>query len=205
VPEPVAPALGAARAGFCGKIPARGDFVGSGLPRSFVAAWDDWLQRVLPASRAALGADWLPAWLEAPVWCFALAPGLCGADAVIGLWMPSVDRVGRHFPLTLAALAPAAEPAHLLRGGGGFLAAAEQAGRDAIAADLPPEALAARLAAALAAPAGEPSVDPSLCPQAGALWWTDGAPRVPLGIFASLALPDETAFAAMLDARFGDR
>jgi type VI secretion system protein ImpM len=207
VPEPVAgqPTLPAAVAGFCGKIPARGDFVRSGLPRAFVEPWDAWLQAGLAASRAVLGDNWLPAWLEAPVWRFALAPGLCGPDAVLGLWLPSVDRVGRHFPLTFAALAPEAEPADLIRAGGGFLATAEQAGREAIAADLPPEALAARIAAALAVPPEEPGVDPSLCPRGGALWWTAGAPRVPPGAFASPTLLQAAAFAAMLETRPGTR
>jgi type VI secretion system protein ImpM len=206
VPEPVAgqPALPAAVAGFYGKIPARGDFVRSGLPRDFVEPWDDWLRGGLAASRAALGEEWLPAWLEAPVWCFALAPGVCGAGAVIGLWLPSVDRVGRHFPLTLAAVGAGADPAALIRAGGGFLSAAEQAGRAALAEELPPATLAARVAAALAASSEEASVDPSLCPRAGALWWTAGAPRVPPGAFASPALPQAAAFAAMLDARFAD-
>src|SRR5439155_21328721 len=83
MPEPLsaAPAgtiLHAAAIGFCGKLPARGDFVTAGLPRRFTEAWHDWLQRVLAASRRALGEDWLAAWLEAPVLRFALSPGTCG-------------------------------------------------------------------------------------------------------------------------------
>ena len=70
--------------GLFGKLPARGDFVRSGLPGDFVAAWDDWLQRVIAASRTRMGEDWLPAFLEAPVWRFALAAGMCGAAAVTG-------------------------------------------------------------------------------------------------------------------------
>ena len=90
--------------GLFGKLPARGDFVRAGLPGDFVAAWDHWLEEVIGATRARLGAAWLPAFLEAPVWRFALAPGLCGAASVSGLWLPSVDRVGRYYPLTLAAI-----------------------------------------------------------------------------------------------------
>ena len=61
MPDPVTTAppisiLGEAAIGFCGKLPARGDFVKSGLPRRFVEPWHDWMQRVLAASRRALGA-----------------------------------------------------------------------------------------------------------------------------------------------------
>ena len=89
------------RCGFFGKLPARGDFVRAGLPRSFIDPWDAWLQQVLPASRRILGEAWEPAWLEAPVWRFALPPNLCGPEPVVGLWLPSVDRAGRYFPLML--------------------------------------------------------------------------------------------------------
>ena len=52
-----------------------------------------------------MGDVWLEAFLEAPVWRFVLPPGLCGARAAIGLIMPSVDKVGRYFPLTLGGVA----------------------------------------------------------------------------------------------------
>jgi type VI secretion system protein ImpM len=88
--------------GFFGKIPARGDFVRAGLPRSFTDPWDAWLEAVIAGSREVLGKRWLPAWMEAPIWHFALPAGQCGPAPVLGVWMPSVDAAGRHFPLTLA-------------------------------------------------------------------------------------------------------
>jgi type VI secretion system protein ImpM len=184
--------------GFHGKIPARGDFVQGGLPRAFIDPWDDWMRRSLAASRTALGEAWLPAWLEAPVWRFALTSGTCGPDAVIGLWMPSVDRVGRYYPLTLAAVAPNADCPTLLSDGAGFLDAAECAGRDALENELAPEELAARLAASITAPATRLGKAPPLCAPKTGLWWTEGAPRVPSSAFASADLPDESAFSAML-------
>lgn len=39
--------------------------------------------------------------MSAPIWRFSAAAGLAGPDAVLGVMMPSVDRVGRQFPLTL--------------------------------------------------------------------------------------------------------
>ena len=85
-------------AGCYGKLPSLGDFVSRRLPRSFVQPWDAWLQRALAASRARLGAGWLETYLASPFWRFALAPGLCGPEAWVGVLMPSTDRVGRTFP-----------------------------------------------------------------------------------------------------------
>jgi type VI secretion system protein ImpM len=92
--------------GFFGKVPARGDFVLSRLPRGFVEPWDDWLQDCMVASRRQSGEDWIETYLSCPVWFFALTAGLCGEHAVAGLLMTSVDSVGRHFPFTLAAPLP---------------------------------------------------------------------------------------------------
>jgi type VI secretion system protein ImpM len=202
MPEPIAATAipappQAAAIGFCGKLPARGDFVAVGLPRRFVDAWYDWMQLMLMTSREALGEAWVPAWLEAPIWRFALSPGICGPDAVLGLWMPSVDRIGRHFPLTFAATVADGELGTLIRGGGRILAAAEGAGLDALAHDLEPEDLAARLAAPIA---GMAEADPEMCPPDGALWWTNGSPLVSASVIATLALPDEATFIGMLDA-----
>ena len=131
--------------GFYGKLPARGDFVRVGLPRDFTDPWDDWLQSVLAGSRALMGEAWLPAFLEAPVWRFALPPGMCGAQAVLGLMLPSVDRAGRYFPLTFAALQRSGiEPAS----GEAWLDACEAAGRDALEQDTPPQEIADMLGVA---------------------------------------------------------
>ncbi|EIC30761.1 MULTISPECIES: type VI secretion system-associated protein TagF [Methylomicrobium] len=89
--------------GFYGKIPSHGDFLSRRLPRQFIEPWDQWLQAGLTASREQLGPAWLDTFLISPIWQFALPAGLCGNDAWAGVMMPSVDRVGRYFPLTLAA------------------------------------------------------------------------------------------------------
>ena len=101
--ESMNPLVDAERPGFYGKVPTRGDFVSRRLPRLFVDAWDPWLQEALAASREQLGEAWLDYYLTSPMWRFALASGVCGEPAWLGLLMPSVDRVGRYFPLTLAA------------------------------------------------------------------------------------------------------
>lgn len=89
--------------GFYGKLPSHGDFLSRRLPRQFIEPWDQWLQGGLAASREQLGKAWLNTFLVSPIWEFALAPGLCGDDAWAGVMMPSVDKVGRYFPLTLVA------------------------------------------------------------------------------------------------------
>lgn len=89
-------------AGWYGKIPALGDFASRRLPQRFISLWDAWLQRGLAASRACLQDRWLDVYLNGPIWNFALLPGVCDKHAWIGTLMPSVDKVGRHFPLTIA-------------------------------------------------------------------------------------------------------
>lgn len=181
--------------GFCGKVPARGDFINVGLSRHFVEPWHDWMQLVLASSRLALGETWEAAWNEAPIWRFVLSPDICGPDAVLGLWMPSIDSVGRHFPLTFAMTATDVD--ELLADAPRFLAAAEAAGLAALERDLLPGEIAALVAAE---PPIEASPVPELPRPSGAMWWTDGAPLVPAESFATSALPDETLFAAMLQA-----
>lgn len=87
--------------GYYGKIPAHGDFVRSRADVSFVATWDAWLQDSLAASRAELAAHWEQAYQNAPIWRFCFGPKICGPHPMIGVMMPSQDRVGRRFPLTV--------------------------------------------------------------------------------------------------------
>jgi type VI secretion system protein ImpM len=88
--------------GFYGKLPSLGDFVTRRLPAQFVQPWDLWLREAMAASQAELSQDWLDHYLTSPIWRFVLSPGLAGQDGWAGVLMPSVDRVGRYFPLTLA-------------------------------------------------------------------------------------------------------
>ncbi len=88
--------------GFYGKLPSLGDFASRRLQQDFISSWDNWLQSSLAVSQEVLGEQWLKSYLISPIWRFALSPGLCGKDAWLGIVMPSVDRVGRYFPLTIA-------------------------------------------------------------------------------------------------------
>ena len=90
-------------AGFYGKLPCKGDFLQRRVSQEFVDGWDTWLQQCLFVSREQLQDRWLDAYLTSPVWRFVLGEGVCGSGAYAGVMLPSVDRVGRYFPLTLIA------------------------------------------------------------------------------------------------------
>lgn len=181
---------GAVAVGFYGKLPARGDFVRVGLPRDFVDPWDRWLQSVIAGSRALIGDDaWLQLYLESPVWRFVLPPGVCGEMAVLGVMLPSVDKAGRYFPLTFAALHPAgfamasAEP---------WLDSCEAAGRVALEQDTPPQEISGMI--------GAPDLPDEAAREVEAIWWSDGSERVQPRRMTMRGLPDAVTYAAMLGA-----
>ena len=89
--------------GFYGKLPCNGDFLHRRLPREFVEVWDGWVCASLMQSRLRLQERWREAYLRSPVWRFVLAQGLCGNGLYAGIMLPSVDRVGRCFPLAIVA------------------------------------------------------------------------------------------------------
>jgi type VI secretion system protein ImpM len=174
----------AVRVGFFGKVPARGDFVRAGLSREATGIWDEWLQRVLPAAEAQLGAVWSSAWSVAPVWRFALPPGQLGPHCMLGLWLPSVDRAGRQFPLMIAAEGAVDDDT--------FLDHAEQAGREAITFDVAPKALLHRLHAVV------PLHSVPRSESAPGRWWTEGGPFVRAKAFEQHGLPAAVPFVGML-------
>jgi len=88
--------------GYFGKIPSRGDFVSRGFNADFTQHWDAWLQRGMSASQSQLGSSWHDIYMSSPIWRFALSPGACDSHFWLGLLLPSVDQIGRHFPLTIA-------------------------------------------------------------------------------------------------------
>lgn len=92
--------------GFYGKLPVLGDFVGRNVAAAVLDRWDAWLQESVAASRASLGARWLDLYLTAPMWRFHAHAGVLGDTPVAGVVFPSVDRVGRYFPLTVFATLP---------------------------------------------------------------------------------------------------
>jgi type VI secretion system protein ImpM len=92
------------RCGLFGKLTAKRDFIALFAPRPFLDVWEPWMQGSIAASRNQLGAGWQDAFLSAPIWRFWLGPEICGTT-VAGVFMPSLDGVGRYYPLTLFVFA----------------------------------------------------------------------------------------------------
>ncbi|MFA3916465.1 type VI secretion system-associated protein TagF [Ruegeria hyattellae] len=93
--------------GAFGKMPSVGDFFRLNVSASFVQVWDEWIQHGMLDGQSTSGETWDGLYMSAPIWRFCLAPGLAGPQKMLGVLMPSVDRVGRRFPLTLSAPASA--------------------------------------------------------------------------------------------------
>jgi type VI secretion system protein ImpM len=128
--------------GWYGKLPSLGDFARRRLPDDFVQPWDAWLQDVLQATRGALGAAWLDGYLTMPMWRFVIVPGVIGTGGWAGVLTPSVDRVGRHFPLTIAVpLSSYAAVAHAVFDGAGWFEGLEDTALAALDPTCGPEDL----------------------------------------------------------------
>jgi len=220
------------RRGLFGKLQAKRDFVSQGAPRGFLSAFEPWIQGGVASSRAQLGADWQAAYLTAPIWRFWLGPQLCAGATAIGAFMPSMDGVGRYFPLSVAMFAeegetlppPEADPQE------GWFAAIE----DFLLSTLEPGlAFEASLEALEALPAPAPGLAETrlLTPGAAAarvgeagfgeacrlarealararavadqsFWWTEGGEGFARVALASTGLPDPAIFSAMITGRF---
>ena len=114
---------GTASVGFFGKLPGAGDFVQRRLPGGFVERWDRHFEQAVFASREALGQEWGAAYRASPTWRFVLSPQACGEGAWAGVFGPADDRVGRSFPMVLAASVVPAQIEPLLREGAGWFEA----------------------------------------------------------------------------------
>ena len=99
--------------GLFGKIPVRGDFVAMSLPRDFQGRLETWIKTGIAIAQNTPG--WHEAYMSSPVWQFAFARGFLDDTPWCGIIMPSVDSVGRNFPLIIAARAPAARSDVLMK------------------------------------------------------------------------------------------
>ncbi|MYZ50268.1 type VI secretion system-associated protein TagF [Propylenella binzhouense] len=86
--------------GVFGKLPQKRDFVALGLPHRILAPFETWLQSAVAASRNELGQAWETYYLVAPIWRFWIGRDVFG-ESCAGALMPSVDKVGRFFPLAV--------------------------------------------------------------------------------------------------------
>ncbi len=87
--------------GLYGKLPAYGDFIFRNLNSTFINPWDEWQQNFISASQQQMGDDWLNIYLSSPIWRFVISPGVLDNKMWAGFMMPSVDRVGRYFPISV--------------------------------------------------------------------------------------------------------
>lgn len=92
--------------GLFGKLPAHGDFIYRDLPSNFINTWDAWLQGFVGSSREQIGEQWLEVYLTSPIWRFAFSEGVIDQYTWAGIVLPSVDRVGRYFPFSIATRLP---------------------------------------------------------------------------------------------------
>jgi type VI secretion system protein ImpM len=91
------------RVGVFGKVPTRGDFVSLGIAPVMRKALDQWLQNGLAVLSHSTGANWEKRFHSMPAWRFIITTGVWGKQTLAGILIPSQDRVGRSFPLVLAA------------------------------------------------------------------------------------------------------
>ncbi|MEM8732030.1 MAG: type VI secretion system-associated protein TagF [Pseudomonadota bacterium] len=140
--------------GAFGKIPAAGDFFRIDPPPGFVDVWDPWVQGALLAGAERFGGRWDDLYMSMPIWRFTLSAGLAGPRAVLGVLMPSVDRVGRRFPLTLMTAVPDTDTGALHFASAPLFAALEDLALAALDDAMTRDGLAERLAALPAPPPG---------------------------------------------------
>ncbi len=88
--------------GFCGKIPGQGDFVSRNLSVNFLKMWNVWLEECICYAKQSLADRWIDYYTTSPVWRFLLSKEVIDSTAWVGVVFPSVDAVGRYYPLTLA-------------------------------------------------------------------------------------------------------
>jgi type VI secretion system protein ImpM len=230
MPEPSLADSAEVRLGFYGKLPARGDFVTRRLPRGFVEPWDAWLQTALASASGQLRENWPAPYLEAPLWRFLVGAGVCGSETVAGVVMPSVDSVGRYFPLTLAApMANCGAPTRTLVNGATWYERVEELALSALADDADFDAFDRESEAMMAlSPAGGQTGasdfgifqvyegEDGLRDVPGrlgdavlarlwdnwALWWTIGSERIRPCMLVTKELPGASRFAAFLDGQW---
>ena len=154
-------------------------------------SWDAFLGELMTGSRAALGPQWQEIYLQAPIWRFTLAAGHAGVLPAAGVLMPSVDRVGRDFPLTIAAVSVPG----VVDLNDGWFERAEALALEILGDGFDPASLGERIGT-LGAPesGGEPDDDLA--------WSSPGSAGVePLG-FRAASLPQGLQCAALLDCDF---
>jgi type VI secretion system protein ImpM len=194
--------LGLGLPAWFGKLPGTGDFAYRRLDRYFQDAWDEWLQQGLIRLRNQ-NPDWVTAYLNAPVWFFALGKGLIGMKPWVGVMMPSVDSVGRYFPLTILSNP---QDGVMMQGHEMSMEMAQWWGRSARLAtaalhnDMDAAGFDAMLQTDFAMPASVGSVQGPMMPSfplPGSSLWISSDHENGVQAYSIAGLPDEEAFATL--------
>ena len=136
------------QAGLYGKLPSYGDFIFRNLNTGFITPWDEWLQHFICGSQEQIGEGWLDIYLTSPIWRFTLSPGVIDSNMWAGLMMPSVDRVGRYFPISIVRpFTSNISPVKFMLEQSAWYAAAEQHCLSALNAEMDADELVAAIAA----------------------------------------------------------
>jgi type VI secretion system protein ImpM len=196
--------LGLGLPAWYGKLPGTGDFAYRRMDRYFQDIWDDWLQRGLMGLRDQY-ADWITPYLNAPLWFFALGSGLVGSKPWVGVIMPSVDSVGRYFPLTMlgapqSLLAPFGNEASFEVAHWWGLCARHA--RVALDADMDAASFDAMLHAGFGTHLHQPprflqAPLMSMFPQPGCSTWISGVKEQGVETFSIVGLPHDSTFASL--------
>ena len=88
--------------GIYGKLPTHPDFISDSIHGEISNELYEWGQTVLYHSQQELSeTEWLSAYLVSPIWRMCVPSTDKRKHAWIGVMVPSVDAVGRYFPLFL--------------------------------------------------------------------------------------------------------
>lgn len=187
--------------GLFGKLPALGDFVSRGLAGEDLRRVDRWLAGGMLALQSST-EDWLQPYLVSPVWQCLIPSGRLTEQACSGALMPSVDRVGRYFPLfVLRPLSTPLQGAELVR----ELASVAAGLPAALHELLSPEALLERLAQPnsrhVASPDGERLLAGFRAEGDVSLWWSLPGPLAPFRFVSHRGPADPELFVSLFDGR----
>ena len=96
-------------AAWFGKLPSAGDFVGRRMPHAMESEWDQWMRAGLDQLRHEGGANWQESFVQCPMWFF-ITPTQTRGGLAAGAIAPSIDRVGRYYPIVVMTLSSPDSP-----------------------------------------------------------------------------------------------
>ncbi len=166
-----------------GKLPAHGDFISRGLDDETIEAADAAVAEAITLAALHWDYRWDDVYVETPVWRFVAAPGVLGREWTAGVFMASVDAVGRQFPLIAGFSAPTLA---LVAQGDALVAALDEAetlARSALLEGLSVDALLAAFEDAARHFEPAPAADPGAAFAAAALARAQATGWAPEGLF----------------------